>query len=85
MEFEIEVSSMAVVEPESWGERRRVRAATYVDGPRASVTSVRAMVLQLDIVLVRQDGSDLQLLPNEGPNPNETPELTLRRWTEEAG
>lgn len=82
----------ACVVEEVWGgggEKIQLRVGAYLDAvppPLACVTSVRAVVLQGDRVLVGHDPERAHLLPGGRREPGETIEETLRREVlEESG
>lgn len=71
-----------VSEHVAWGERMRLRATAYltrVVPPQRYVTSVRAVVLRDESVLVQQDHDSRHVLPGGRREGNESLEATLRR------
>lgn len=67
----------------AWGEHIRLRLAAYLSEaerpPAALITSVRAVLLRGDAVLVQQDLDATHILPGGRRENGESPEVTLRR------
>ncbi len=78
-----------VSESVTWGERMRLRAAAYLSPelpPLRHVTSVRAIVLRGESVLVQQDRDSRHILPGGRREGDESLDATLRReLAEETG
>lgn len=75
-----------VTEAVVWGERMRLRATAYLSQdapPQRYVTSVRAIVLRGESVLVQQDRDSRHILPGGRREGNESLEATLRREVSE--
>ncbi len=71
-----------VSESVTWGERMRLRATAYLSPERPPpryVTSVRAIVLRGESVLVQQDRDSRHILPGGRREGDESIEATLRR------